>query len=261
MTSKTNSIPEAATHADISVSTAAQKPRLEVGARVEILGYKHLRCARTGHVLSISGAYNYVRPDDAPVTTFGPDDRVYELYPNELKVLANYRHKDITLGAVVRIKDLDWGKTKARSHGIVCGVEATRIILQPIGARKGAIIAVAPEALQLEKNDGKLAAEDLVTQLALVAVLRALDKSVALTDLKSLMASQSAQSDIDANLARLANDDKITLTESHAQASHGDSDKSAPDATQLALRDAIEALAAAQKRLTDAVHATIVQAA
>jgi hypothetical protein len=260
MTAKTNSIAEAATHADISVLTGPRQPRLEVGARVEILGYKHLRCARTGHVLSIDGAYNYVRPDDAPVTTSGPDHRTYELYPNELKVLANYRHKDFALGAVVRIKHLDWGKNKARSHGIVCGVEATRIILQPIGARKGAFVAVAPEALQLEKNGSQLAAEDLVMQLSLNALLRALDKSVALSELKALLATQSATGDIDSNLARLANDGKITLSESHAQVVHTGADKPEPSQAQIELRIAIDALAAAKQRLVEAVHDAIVQA-
>ncbi len=259
MTAKKNTTVDLTAHADISVLTAPKEKRLEVGAKVQILQHKHLKCASTGHVQSINGAYIYVRPDDSPVSALNPAEGAFELYPNELRVLATYRHKDFIPGTVVRIKNLDWGHTRPKSHGIVCGVEAQRIIVQPVGARKGALISLPPEDLAVERNDEQLPAQALIAQVAILAVLRALDRSVSLSQLKSLLATQPAAGDIDENLARLSNGGKIILTESQATAVK-DEANTASAAADVELQDAIAALAQAEKRLVDAVHQAIVRA-
>jgi hypothetical protein len=236
-------------HADITALTAARQRRLEVGARVEILQHKHLRCARTGHVQSINGAYIQVRPDDQPVVASNPTEAVFELYPNELRVLAVYRHQLFQPGVVVRIKNLNWGTHKPKSNGIV----------QPVGARKGAIVSLVPEDLVLESNEGGLPAEALVSQRSILALLRALETSTSLTELKALLATQSGVSDVDGCLARLANEGKVTLSESRAQAVES-AEGSCPDPVHVELHSSILALSEAQDRLAQAVHQAIVQA-
>jgi hypothetical protein len=260
MTSKTNSHRDAGTQGGIVALTNPQQRHLELGAKVAILQHKHLKCAATGHIQAINGAYNYVRPDNMPVSAIDPTHGAFELYPNEIRILAVYRHDDFKRGTVVRIKNLDWGKVRPKSHGLVCGIEATRILVQPIGARKGALISLPPEDLLVERNDGQLSADALVAQLAIIAVLRALGSSVSVSALKSLLATQQAVGDIDAHLARLANQGKIRLTESQVQCIIADGE-ALPDAEHLELHSAIDGLAQATRRLADAVHTAIVQAA
>ena len=242
----------------ITVLSAPRQRRLEVGAKVAILGYKHLRCAKTGFVQSIDGAYNYVRPEGPAVSPTDPTAGAFELYPNEIEVLAVYRHDAFTPGTIVRITGLDWGKAKPKSHGIVCGVEESRVIVQPIGARKGAVISVLPQDLLVERNPGQLSAEALVVQLAIVVVLRALDAAISVSALKELLATQPAMTDLDQHMARLANEGKIKLTCSHVAVVKSTGD--VVPATAAPLQGAIRDLALANQRLADAVHQAIVQA-
>lgn len=123
---------------------------LQIGARVAILGHKHLKCAAHGFVQWIDGAYIMVRPDDAAVVPAAPTAHCLELYPNELKVVAVYSHDTFSPGSVVRIKDFQWGKLRPRTYGIVVGVEASRLLLQPVGSPAAALISVAPPAVDLE---------------------------------------------------------------------------------------------------------------
>jgi hypothetical protein len=243
----------------VEVKAPSQR-RLEVGARVAILQYKHLKCARAGFVQSINGGYNYVRPEGLPVTATDPAAGAFELYPNEIRVLAVYRHPDFKPGTIVRIKNLEWGQVKPKSHGIVCGVEKTRIIVQPMGARKGGLISLPPQDLQVERNDDQLSAEALVAQHAILAVLRMLDKPVLVSALKSLLATQPAISDIDEHLARLANAGKIVLSEGYVSCIKSTGGDVVPEALHLELHGAVDGLAQANQRLANAVHQAIVQA-
>lgn len=256
---KANAKTNAKANEGIVVLSSPNHRRLEVGAKVAILQYKHLKCAKTGFVQSINGGYNYVRPEGLPVSSLDPTAGVFELYPNEIRVLAVYRHDAFKPGIVVRIKNLDWGKVKPKSHGIVCGVEETRIILQPIGARKGAVISLPPQDLQVERNEAQLSSEALVVQLAIVAILRILDKPLSVSALKALLATQPAMSDIDEHLARLANEGKIKLTESDVCSIKPTGDV-VPEAPRLELHGAVDGLAQANQRLANAVHQAIVHA-
>jgi hypothetical protein len=121
---------------------------LEIGARVEILQHKVLRCSQFGFVRQIDGAYNYVLPEALQNGEPAPEDCIFELYPNELRVVAVYRHPDFSAGTRVRIvAPLNWGRRKPREFAHVLGVSATQVLIQPIGPRKGPIMAAPVEAL------------------------------------------------------------------------------------------------------------------
>jgi hypothetical protein len=121
---------------------------LEIGARVEILQHKVLKCSRFGFVLNIDGAYNSVQPEFVSDGSAAPEDCVFELYPNELRVVTVYRHVEFVAGARVRIvAPLNWGRRKPREFAKVLGVSATKIMIQPIGPRNGTIMAAPFEAL------------------------------------------------------------------------------------------------------------------
>jgi hypothetical protein len=126
----------------------SERLSLEIGARVEILQHKVLKCSRYGFVRQIDGAYNYVQPESLSDGSPAPEECIFELYPNELKVVAVYRHPDFFEGARVKIvAPLNWGRRKPREFAHVLGVSATQVLIQPVGPRKGPSMAAPLEAL------------------------------------------------------------------------------------------------------------------
>ena len=87
MTTKTTPITEIAAQA----GTKTPLP-LRAGARVAILQHKHLKCAAHGFVQFINGAYISVRAEDVEPVESDACERTFELYPNELRVVALYQH-------------------------------------------------------------------------------------------------------------------------------------------------------------------------
>ena len=108
----------------LPVRGASEKLSLEIGARVEILQHQVLKCSRYGFVQHIDGAYNLVHPElfkGSPA----PEDCLFELYPNELNVVAVYRHPEFSNGARVKIvAPLNWGRRKPREFALVMGVSS-----------------------------------------------------------------------------------------------------------------------------------------
>jgi hypothetical protein len=259
-----------ASAAQITTHAADQnkRPHLEVGARVEILQHKHLRCARFGFIQFINGAYISVRPEDQPPVESDACERTFECYPNELKLIATYSHPDFKPGAVVRIKKLDWRNVEAKCHGIVTGVEAERILVRPIGSHDSAIASISPDDLVLELNDDNLSAESLALQVAILAILKALGGTVQLTQLEHLLATQkglyrSSARALSSELARLANAGKITLTAGAARAvnaSRAEQNSAAENATATELTDSLSNLLSAELRLAEAVRQAILSA-
>ncbi len=125
---------------------------LQVGSKVAILQHKHLKCSPHGYVQFINGAYISVRVEDIEPVESDVCENTFEFYPNELQVLANYQHPQFKPGTVVRIIKINWLNVAPKTHGIVIGVEAERILLQPIGAHPGAIVSLRPEDIQVEPN-------------------------------------------------------------------------------------------------------------
>ncbi len=248
-----------------TITTAAEtdsKNRLplQVGSRVVILQHKHLKCSKHGFVQYINGGYIHVRPESQPPNESDACERTFELYHGELKVLANYVHSTLVPGAVVRIKQLNWRTFKAKTHGIVTGVEAERILVQPVGAHRGAIISVLPENLQLEVNEQNLSATDLAAQVAICAILKAMGP-LTLIKLRRLLGTQTGLvGDYERQVARLANAGHINLNESHAtlQKLLATSVSNATGAKKL--QEAVKNLADAELRLAEAVRQLILQA-
>lgn len=246
------------------------RPRLQIGARVEILQFKHLRCARYGFVQFINGAYISVRPEDREPVESDACERTIELYPNELKLVAIYSHPEFRPGAVVRIKKLDWLNVDAKCHGIVTGVEAERILVRPIGSHDSAIASIVPDDLALETvDDTALSAESVALQAAVLAILRALAVAVPLVQLDSLLATQrsfysTTARGLGTELARLANAGKISLTVTAAKLLQVPepeaNDAQALFSPAVELDGAIANLTSAQQRLAEAVRQVILSA-
>lgn len=234
---------------------------LQVGAKVAILQHKHLKCPPHGYVQFINGAYISVRAEDIEPVESDACERTFELYPNELRVVALYQHEQFKPGTVARIIKLNWLNVAPKTHGIVIGVEAERILLQPVGAHKGAIVSLRPEDLQVESNDNKQGAQALTLQTSILAILAALD-STAITQLKNLMATQvdlGNDREIERQLAVLANQGQISLTANRAAIirSGANLEPSVPRACQAGLNAAIERLEKAKESLAEAVRQAI----
>ena len=127
----------------------ADRLPLEVGASVEILQHKNLNCSRFGSIRYIDGGYIYVLPDSEEAASDGSLNRCYELYECEIKVVAVYRHQQFFPGTLVKITGVNWGRRKPRPLGTVLGVESKGLIVQAVGAKKGATIFVAFEKAEL----------------------------------------------------------------------------------------------------------------
>ncbi len=240
------------------------KLSLQVGAKVAILQHKHLKCAAHGYVQFINGAYISVRAEDVEPVESDACERTFELYPNELRVVANYQHPRFQFGAVVRIKQIEWLNVAPKTHGVVIGVEAERILIQPVGAHKSAIISLRPEALELEANECNQSAQAVAQQSSILAVLAALGGSATISQLTTLLATQvglGSSAELEQQLAVLTNQGRITLTENRAQVRQsGDLAPSVPKLNQDGLRDAIEQLEKARANLAEAVRqATLAQ--
>lgn len=258
MTPQTNTITEVAAQAGAKLPLS-----LQVGAKVAILQHKHLKCAAHGFVQFINGAYISVRPENIEPVESDACERTFELYPNEIKILATYQHEHFKPGTVVRIKELNWLNVRPKTHGIVIGVEAERILLQPVGAHKGAIISLRPEVLQVENNHGNNSAQVVAQQASILAVLAAVGRSSGIISLKRLLATQTGlnnSADIDRQLAVLANLGQITLSESQAALANNSENAvwpSVPQGNQDMLMGAIDKLAKAEADLTEAVRQAI----
>lgn len=234
---------------------------LQVGAKVAILQHKHLKCSPHGYLQFINGAYISVRAEDIEPVESDACERTFELYPNELRVVAIYQHEHFKPGTVARIIKLNWLNVAPKTHGIVIGVEAERILLQPVGAHKGAIISLRPEDLKVESNDNMQSAQALTLQTSILAVLAALD-SAAITQLKNLLASQvdlGTDLEIERQLAVMANQGQISLTAKTAAIIRSEAglEPSVPSACQAGLKAAIEQLEKAKESLADAVRQAI----
>ncbi|MBP9093973.1 hypothetical protein KBI23_23325 [bacterium] len=235
---------------------------LQVGAKVAILQHKHLKCSPHGYVQFINGSYISVRAEDIEPVESDACERTFELYPNELRVVAIYQHEHFQPGTVARIIKLNWLNVAPKTHGIVIGVEAERILLQPVGAHKGAIVSVRPEDLNVESNDHNQSAQALTLQTSILAVLAALGGSAAIAQLTSLLATQvglSNELEIERQLAVMANQGQISLTANRAAIilSAASLEPSVPRACQAGLKTAIEQLEKAKESLADAVRQAI----
>lgn len=234
---------------------------LQVGAKVAILQHKHLKCSPHGYVQFINGAYISVRAEDVEPVESDACERTFELYPNELRVVAIYQHEHFKPGTVARIIKLNWLNVAPKTHGIVIGVEAERILLQPVGAHKSAIVSVRPEDLNVESNDHNQSAQALTLQTSILAILATLD-STAITQLKNLLATQvdlGNDCEIERQLAVMANQGQISLTANRAAIirSGASLEPSVPSASQARLKAAIEQLEKAKESLADAVRQAI----
>lgn len=238
---------------------------LQIGSKVAILQHKHLKCAAHGFVQFINGAYISVRAEDVEPTESDACERTFELYPNELRVVANYQHEQFKVGTVVRIIAIDWLNVSPKTHGIVVGVEAERVLVQPVGAHKGAIISLRPQAMQVESNQNH-SPQAVALQTSVLAVLAALGRSASIAQLKNLLSTQArlASSEIDRQLAVLANLGQISLTENQAalaanSVDHGQTQPqvAVPKDRQDGLKAAITQLAKAEADLADAVRQAI----
>ena len=111
-------------------------PSVQIGDKVFLLGWKHLFGSRTkprkfAHVERIDGAYIYVRPTNWPVK-YPP----FELYPNELKVVARYRNSKYKVGDLVTVlkpERLNWGKATPRHEFRVVGIKGPFLVVRPLG--------------------------------------------------------------------------------------------------------------------------------
>jgi hypothetical protein len=233
------------------------KLSLQVGAKVAILQHKHLKCAAHGFVQFINGAYISVRAEDVEPVESDACEHTFELYPNELRVVANYQHQRFKLGAVVRIKQIEWLNVAPKTHGVVIGVEAERILIQPVGAHKSAIISLRPEALELEGNENNQSAQALAQQTSILAVLAALG-STTISQLTSLLATQvglGSRAELEQQLAVLANQGQIALSETRATVRQSAGlAPSVPKLNQDGLKEAIERLEKAKESLAEAVR-------
>jgi len=226
-----------------------------VGARVAILQSKHLKCAEHGFVQYIDGAYIYVRPENAAPVESDACEQAFELYSGELKFIAAYQHPRFAPGVIVRIKELEWRNVKAKTHGIVIGVEAERILVQPLGAHKGAIVSVLPASLEVEANQLNQKPQSVAIQSAICSLLKALGL-ITLTRLQRLLSTQAGLSvELEANLARLANNGKIDLSESQASLRHS----AAKSTEALALDQALASHVEAEARLAEAIRQVILK--
>ena len=240
------------------ISTVPTRLSLQVGAKVAILQHKHLKCAAHGFVQFINGAYISVRAEDVEPVESDACEHTFELYPNELQVVANYQHQRFKLGAVVRIKQIEWLNVAPKTHGIVIGVEAERLLIQPVGAHKSAIISLRPEALELEGNENNQSAQAVAQQTSILAVLAALGGSTTISQLTSLLATQAglgSRAELEQQLAVLANQGQIALSETRATVRQsGGPAPSVPKLNQDGLQDAIEQLEKAKESLAEAVR-------
>ena len=233
------------------------KLSLQVGAKVAILQHKHLKCAAHGFVQFINGAYISVRAEDVEPVESDACERTFELYPNELRVVANYQHQRFKLGAIVRIKEIEWLNVAPKTHGVVIGVEAERILIEPVGAHKSAIISLRPEALELVANESNQSAQAVAQQTSILAVLAALGGSATISQLTTLLATQidlGSSAELEQQLAVLANQGQIALKGKRASIGQSDRTPSVPKHNQESLKEAMEQLEKAQASLAEAVR-------
>ena len=247
---------------EIAAATGRSPLPLQVGAKVAILQHKQLKCAAHGFVQFINGAYISVRCEDIDPVESDACERTFELYPNELRVVALYQHEQFKPGAVVRIIKLNWLNVTPKTHGIVIGVEAERILLQPVGAHRGAIVSLHPEDIQVESNKSNQSAHALTLQTSILGVLAALGGSASITQLKTLLATQVGlgnSAEIERQLAVLTNQGQISLTTKRAAIVRPESGllPSVPSSLQASLKEAEEQLEKAKQCLTDAVRQAI----
>lgn len=239
------------------ISTVPTRLSLQVGAKVAILQHKHLKCAAHGFVQFINGAYISVRAEDVEPVESDACEHTFELYPNELRVVANYQHQRFKLGAVVRIKQIDWLNVTPKTHGVVIGVEAERILIEPVGAHKSAIISLRPEALELVANESNQSAQAVAQQSSILAVLAALGGSATIAQLTTLLATQidlGSSAELEQQLAVLANQGQIALTGKRATFGQSDRTPSVPKLNQDGLKEAMEQLEKAKASLAEAVR-------
>lgn len=239
------------------ISTVPTRLSLQVGAKVAILQHKHLKCAAHGFVQFINGAYISVRAEDVEPVESDACERTFELYPNELRVVANYQHQRFKLGAVVRIKEIEWLNVTPKTHGVVIGVEAERILIEPVGAHKSAIISLRPEALELVANESNQSAQAVAQQTSILAVLAALGGSATISQLTTLLATQidlGSSAELEQQLAVLANQGQIALKGKRASIGQSDRTPSVPKHNQDGLKEAIEQLEKAKESLAEAVR-------
>jgi len=250
--------PRSAATTEISTVPASTRLSLQVGAKVAILQHKHLKCAAHGFVQFINGAYISVRAEDVEPVESDACEQTFELYPNELRVVANYQHQRFKLGAVVRIKQIEWLNVAPKTHGVVVGVEAERILIEPVGAHKSAIISLRPEAIELESNESKQSAQALAQQTSILAVLAAMGGSATISQLTTLLATQfgfGSRDELEQQLAVLANQSQIALIENRASISQNCGlNPSVPKLNQDGLKEAIEKLEKANASLAEAVR-------
>ncbi len=239
------------------ISTVPTRLSLQVGAKVAILQHKHLKCAAHGFVQFINGAYISVRAEDVEPVESDACERTFELYPNELRVVANYQHQSFKLGAVVRIKEIEWLNVTPKTHGVVIGVEAERILIEPVGAHKSAIISLRPEALELVANESNQSAQAVAQQTSILAVVAALGGSATISQLTTLLATQidlGSSAELEQQLAVLANQGQIALKGKRASIGQSDRTPSVPKLNQDGLKEAIEQLEKAKASLAEAVR-------
>lgn len=250
--------PQTTPTTEISIVPVSSRLSLQVGAKVAILQHKHLKCSAHGFVQFINGAYISVRAEDVEPVESDACEQTFELYPNELQVVANYLHPRFKPGAVVRIKQIAWLNVTPKTHGVVIGVEAERILIQPVGAHKSAIISLRPEAIELESNEGKQSAQALAQQTSILAVLTALGGSASIAQLTTLLATQvglGTSAELEQQLAVLANQGQITLSAQRATVSKASGSRpSVPKLNQEGLKEAMEQLEKAQASLAEAVR-------
>ncbi len=236
---------------------------LQVGAKVAILQHQHLNCAAFGFVQHIDGSYISVRPEDVEPDESDALEGTIELYPSELKVVAVYKHESLKQGVVVRIHAIAKHSNTA-THGIVAGVEAERVIVRLLGNEDRKFASLLPETLAVEQNQANQTAESVVAQIAIMALLGALESST-IGNLKKLIEAHSGDDQIEPALAVLANTGKVKLTQT-LPTGQITAQLIDPDCVQLPvgvsteLRQSLAELVLAKQRRAAAIRQVIIEA-
>jgi len=239
---------------DVRNSRTRDSLPVEIGCRVRVQNGSQ---KGTGTLERVDGGYNYIRYGDNP-------DNILELYPNEFRVVAVYRHPDFIPGTIVRFADAEkiaWGKVKRTTHGVVLGVASTKIVVQPMGSRSIMFLGEEELALEVSKARDPLAAEDLSEQDMLKHAIRALLVTcggMMVVQLTGLLATQGHKDEtVRTALFELVAEGKASIDPSHVMVSAVDKE----DIVQGEIRDnlfaATDAVRKAKVALADAVFKAI----
>jgi hypothetical protein len=242
---------------DIKLLRTRDRLAREVGCLVTIHNGSH---GGTGTLEHINGGYNYVRKGDAA------SGIVLELYPNEFRVEAVFRHPDFVPGTVVRFVDpgtVEWGKLKRTTHGVVRGVAEAHIVVQPMESHSGNVLFLLEDQISLESS--KLSEPMDETELADLELGKLAIRALLVTcgpmtvgQLSGLLATQGQTDEaVRTNLFSLVNDGKAQLDEENVLITPLESDEMVDDSVRDALVAATAAVRKAKTVLADCVFKTI----